>query len=157
MTRKVEEKAASIETAASHLKDEFKIGDALLKSVNYMRKHMQDEAVEMRKKLIDVDSVVRSAEEYRHECKTTLGIVDGKELLVRSYSDCVQNSEAAVKQNYTRSLYAATITRQIAMMCLHTLGGTLRLLKTMHLYLRAILPVHFVARNTIPAPFPSRK
>lgn len=60
-----------------------------------------------------------------------LGRVDGKEELVRNYSDFVQQTECNIKEQYTRSIYAASVTRQIAMMTFRTFEGTLKLLQTM--------------------------
>lgn len=57
--RQVDERAESMEASTSRLKDEFNNGEAVLKSINYMRKFMQDEAAQMRGKLVEVDAVLR--------------------------------------------------------------------------------------------------
>lgn len=51
---------------------------------------------------------------------------------MRTYSDVAAKAETVVKQNYTRSVYAASISRQSAFMSLLKLENTLRLLKTRH-------------------------
>lgn len=92
------------------------------------KKH--DEFMKENKQVIG--SLLDDATDTCNNCKRAACRVDVKESFVQSYVDVAKETEIAIRQKYTRTIYAASISRQVAFSSLKTMEATLNTLHAVH-------------------------
>lgn len=112
-------------TQCARLKDEMH------REGEKIKKKLVDEASKIRKERHWLEAAVSQAQSLLREQKRIANKVEDNEGFVCSFVEVVKNAEALSRQHYSRSLYAASVSREMNKNALQTLASTLELLQTM--------------------------
>lgn len=104
----------------------------VVKEMRVMDDKTKKHDVDMNENRRDVGNLVDQATDICNDCKRAASRVDIKERFVQSYADVAKSTETEIKHQYTRTIYAASISRQIAFSSLKAMEGTLNMLHAVH-------------------------
>lgn len=103
--------------------------------VKEVRKHRADQRLDMDAIQTNVELIQSLADKASEKCsevRVACNIVQNKESFLSSFVDIVKDTEALTRSQYTRTVYSATVTKEVCQTALGTLEAALRMLQIVH-------------------------
>lgn len=113
------------ERSAQSTMEQFK---AMMNGMEDKLKRCKEQVKRVEKESAAVGVVANKVASQGAECRRNKERVDQREKFICDYVDIVRESETLMRQKYTRTIYAATLTKEVSKASLSALESTLSLI-----------------------------
>lgn len=126
---RLETKKMASESEAT-CKENVRKSRGLLSDMTKKHEKQQKEMETVLEEVNNIDSLADGAAKNCREVRRALTAIESKEGFICSFVDIVKRAERLTRDHYTRTLYAATMCKEVCMVALTTLEATVRMLQS---------------------------